>query len=97
MTVDYKNLKKETVSIIIPTLRRSEHLGRCLASLIHQTFKATEILVGIRADDHSNEEVLKKFENGLPVRSVRSQGGRSNWLDGVLSARSARTVHRAFG
>ena len=74
MSVDNQISKEETVSVIIPTLRRPEHLERCLASLTHQTRKASEILVGIRADDHSNDGVLNKFQDELPVRSVEAKG-----------------------
>ena len=74
MPVDNQISKEETVFVIIPTLRRPEHLERCLASLTHQTRKATEILVGIRADDHSNDGVLNKFQDELPVRSVEAKG-----------------------
>ena len=74
MPVDNQISKDETVSVIIPTLRRPEHLERCLASLSHQTRRATEILVGIRADDHSNDGVMKKFQDQLPVRSVEAKG-----------------------
>ena len=74
MPVENQISKEEAVSVVIPTLRRPEHLARCLASLAHQTRKATEILVGIRADDDSNSEVLKKFRDQLPVRSVEAKG-----------------------
>jgi GT2 family glycosyltransferase len=63
-----------TVSLIIPTLRRPEHLERCLASLAHQTLKPTDVLVGIRADDNSNDEVLKRFQGQLPLRRVEAKG-----------------------
>jgi glycosyltransferase involved in cell wall biosynthesis len=65
---------KEAVSVIIPTLRRPEHLERCLASLVCQTQKPDEILVGLRADDDSNDEVLRRFQPELPVRSVEARG-----------------------
>ena len=64
----------ESVSVIIPTLRRPEHLARSLDSLVRQTRKAGEVLVGIRSDDHSNDQVLEKFQNQLPVRSVEAKG-----------------------
>lgn len=69
-----KQTFKETVSLIIPTLRRPEHLEKCLASLVHQTWKPAEVLVGIRADDHSNDDVLKRFRDKLPVRSLEARG-----------------------
>jgi GT2 family glycosyltransferase len=74
MPVDEQISQREKVSLIIPTLRRPEHLERCLASLVHQTQKATEVLVGIRADDHSNDELLKRFRDRLPVRPVEAKG-----------------------
>ena len=64
----------EAVSLIIPTLRRPEHLARCLASLVPQTLQATEVLVGIRADDRSNEETIERFKDRLPVRKVEAKG-----------------------
>jgi GT2 family glycosyltransferase len=67
-------VSNESVSIIIPTLRRPEHLARCLASLVHQTKPANEVLVGIRADDHSNDDVLKTYRAQLPVRAVEAKG-----------------------
>jgi glycosyltransferase involved in cell wall biosynthesis len=67
-------IPKETVSLIIPTLRRPEHLSRCLASLVSQTLKPTEILAGIRADDDSNDEVIRSFQDRLPVRKVEAKG-----------------------
>ena len=43
-------------------------------SLFPQTKPANEILVGIRADDHSNDEALKKYRERLAVRSVEAKG-----------------------
>ncbi len=74
MSLENQIGKGETVSVIIPSLRRPQHLERCLASLVHQTKKAAEILVGIRADDQSNDEVLKTFQEQLPVRAVEAKG-----------------------
>jgi glycosyltransferase involved in cell wall biosynthesis/GT2 family glycosyltransferase len=74
MPVDNQSSKEGTVSLIIPTLRRPEHLARCLASLVPQTKPANEILVGIRADDHSNDEVLRTYRDRLPVRAVEAKG-----------------------
>ena len=65
---------REAVCLIIPTLRRPEHLARCLASLAPQTMKAREVLVGIRADDDSNDELIKGFQDRLPVRKVEARG-----------------------
>jgi GT2 family glycosyltransferase len=74
MALNNQSSKEGTVSLIIPTLRRPGHLARCLASLVPQTKPANEILVGIRADDHSNDEVLKSYCDRLPVRAVEAKG-----------------------
>ena len=75
MPVDNQISKDETVCVIIPTLRRPEHLERCLASLSrNKRWRTNEILVGIRADDHSNDGVINKFQDQLPVRSVEAKG-----------------------
>jgi GT2 family glycosyltransferase len=74
MPANSQSSREGTVSLIIPTLRRPEHLKRCLGSLVAQTQKANEIFVGIRADDYSNDEVLKTFRGQLPVRSVEAKG-----------------------
>ena len=63
-----------TVSLIIPTLRRPEHLERCLASLVPQSKPADEVLVGVRADDNTNDNVLKRYAEKLPVRAVEAKG-----------------------
>jgi GT2 family glycosyltransferase len=67
-------VNQEAVSLIIPTLRRPEHLARCLGSLVGQTLKPAEVLVGIRADDSSNDEVIQGFQDRLPVRKVEAKG-----------------------
>jgi GT2 family glycosyltransferase len=67
-------VNEEAISLIIPTLRRPEHLARCLASVGRQKLKPTEILVGIRADDDSNDEVIRGFQDQLPVRKVEARG-----------------------
>jgi GT2 family glycosyltransferase len=74
MPVDNQSPKEGKVSLIIPTLRRPEHLARCLGSLVPQTKPANEILVGIRADDHSNDDVLKTYRERLSVRPVEAKG-----------------------
>jgi len=62
------------ISFIIPTLKRPEHLRRCLASVSKQTVPADEILVGIRSDDALSPAVLKEFPNLRQVRAVEARG-----------------------
>jgi GT2 family glycosyltransferase len=42
--------------------------------LVDQTLKPAEVLVGIRADDNSNDEVIRGFQDRLPVRKVEAKG-----------------------
>ena len=62
------------VSFIVPTFRRPEFLRLCLAAIATQTASVGEVLVGIRADDHSNEAVLGEASQFLPVRTVVAKG-----------------------
>ncbi len=63
-----------TTSFIIPTLRRPDHLRRCLAAVAGQTVPATEVLVGVRADDAESIAVVAEYAERLPVRVVEAQG-----------------------
>ena len=47
-----------TIDIIIPTLKRPEHLRRCLESLCQQELRATRIRVGVRSDDELTPPVI---------------------------------------
>lgn len=62
------------ISFIIPTLKRPEHLRRCLKSVAEQTIPAEEILVGIRSDDVLSPAVLKEFADLPHVRAVEARG-----------------------
>ncbi|MCB1277987.1 glycosyltransferase [Prosthecobacter sp.] len=68
------NTQHETIDVIIPTLRRPDHLRRCLEALSRQDVAADQILVGIRADDDLSHALLREFEDTLPVRAVEARG-----------------------
>ncbi|HRH96341.1 MAG TPA: glycosyltransferase [Prosthecobacter sp.] len=68
------NAQHETIDVIIPTLKRPEHLRRCLEALSRQDQAADQILVGIRADDELSRDLLREFEATLPVRAVEARG-----------------------
>jgi GT2 family glycosyltransferase len=63
-----------TITFIIPTLRRSEHLRRCLKAVGNQALAAHEILVGIKPDDEESRLVISEFAGKLPVKEVRAEG-----------------------
>ena len=66
--------QSETIDIIIPTLKRPDHLRRCLEALIQQDHAADQILVGVRADDDASRELIREFEAVLPVHAVEAKG-----------------------
>ena len=64
----------ETIDIIIPTLKRPDHLRRCLEALLKQELAADQILAGVRADDDASRELIREYETLLPVRAVEARG-----------------------
>jgi len=61
-----------TVSVVVPTLRRPDHLRLCLTSLVAQTHPILEVLVGVRHDDEISREVVAEYSASLPVRAVEA-------------------------
>jgi glycosyltransferase involved in cell wall biosynthesis len=47
-----------TVSVVVPTYRRTDHLTRCLDALEQQTRPADEVIVVVREDDLGTRQVL---------------------------------------
>lgn len=64
----------ERIDVIIPTLKRPDHLRRCLEALKSQETAADQIFVGVRADDELSRELIREFESVLPVRAVEAKG-----------------------
>jgi glycosyltransferase involved in cell wall biosynthesis len=64
----------DSITFIVPTLRRSEHLRRSLRAIGDQTRTAQEILVGIKPEDEESRAVVNEFAGNLPVREVRAEG-----------------------
>ena len=56
----------EKVSIIVPNYNTEQYIGRCIESLVNQTYKNIEIII---VDDKSNDEslkIIKKYEEKFP-------------------------------
>jgi GT2 family glycosyltransferase len=64
----------QKVTFIVPTLRRPQHLRRCLKAIGDQTLAAQEILVGIKPEDEESCGVVSEFSSKLPVQEVRAEG-----------------------
>ena len=67
-------MTQASTDIIIPTLKRPDHLRRCLQALSQQDAPISHIFVGIRADDQLSRTLLHEFENTLPVHAVEARG-----------------------
>ncbi|WP_144059683.1 glycosyltransferase family 2 protein [Rhodopirellula sallentina] len=63
-----------SVELIVPTLKRPNHLRRCLMALASQTTLPANVLVGIRLDDQVSPPVLVEFESSLNVTLVVARG-----------------------
>ena len=50
------SMKTPMVSVIIPTWNRQNTIGKCLESVLNQTYKDYEIIV---ADDGSTDETVE--------------------------------------
>ncbi len=61
---------KPTVSIVIPTLNRSDKLPRCLDSLFDQSYPKNryEIIVGNGSSKDNTEDILAEYERKAPCR-----------------------------
>ncbi len=72
------------LAVIIPSYRRPDALGRCLASLAHQTRPPEEIVVGVREGDSDTlAAIAVAAVQGLPVRGVTTT------VPGVVAAMTA--------
>ncbi|MBE2286294.1 MAG: glycosyltransferase [Prosthecobacter sp.] len=64
----------ESIDIIIPTLKRPDDLRRCLQAVKAQDLPATNIWIGVRADDDLTPVVIAEFASSLPVNAVEARG-----------------------
>jgi len=71
-----KNINKGLVSVIIPTYKRNEMLGRAIQSVLNQTYNNIEVIV---VDDNDSktiyrkntEEIMKRYSNDNRVKYIK--------------------------
>ncbi|MDB6004884.1 MAG: hypothetical protein JWR15_1871 [Prosthecobacter sp.] len=68
------NTMSDSIDIIIPTLKRPDHLRRCLDALKQQDIAPDQIIVGVRADDYLTPAFIREYDWVLPVRAVEARG-----------------------
>lgn len=71
------------VSVIVPSYRRPDSLGRCLAALAAQTRVPDEVVLGVRADDEATLRAVPSLAAGLTVRIATTM------VPGVVAAMQA--------
>ena len=59
---------QKKISIIIPVYNGEKYIGRCLDSVLHQTFKEFEILVINDGSQDGSLEILREYEKRDPDR-----------------------------
>jgi glycosyltransferase involved in cell wall biosynthesis len=77
-------------TVLVPTWRRAQELGRCLDALAAQTRRPDEVIVVARAQDDETWRLLgAREEDGLPLRSLRveTQGVVASLNAGLDAAR----------
>lgn len=62
------------VSVVVPTYRRPESLGRCLDALARQERPADEILVVVRPEDAAGQEVARTYAPPVQLVLVERAG-----------------------
>src|SRR4051794_34190938 len=62
-----------SVSVVVPSWRRSAELAECLAGLAAQTRTPDEVVVVARPDDHATWDLIGRIEQGS-VRGVAVEG-----------------------
>lgn len=58
------------ISIIIPIFNQADKLGKCLASIVAQTYQDFEVIIVNDGSDDNPEKVFKLFEQQLGDRAV---------------------------
>ena len=56
-------MKKPKISVIIPAYNTAKYIGKCLDSVIHQTYNNIEIIVVEDCSTDNTREILKKYKN----------------------------------
>lgn len=65
------SVERPTISVLVPTYRRTCDLQRCLDALMRQTRPINEVLVTVRSTDVETQQFFADFKPGsLPLRLV---------------------------
>ena len=79
-----------SIAIVIPTLNAANRLPRALASVVHQTHPALEVIVVDAGSDDGTTDLAKQFD--LPLRVIESELGRGQQIAAGIEASRADWV-----
>ena len=83
----------ETVSVVVPSFRRPESLGRCLAAIAAQSRPPDQVVVALHAGDRESPAVVEGFLERLPLEWLTSEDRREvPMMQTALSAASGDVV-----
>jgi len=77
-------------SIVVPTFNREGHIGRCLDSVVHQSFHDHEVVVVDNASTDGTVEVALDFAGRLDVRVLVNDSNRERSYSRNRGAENAR-------
>ena len=63
------------VSVVVPSYCRSWALRSCLESVKHQLRPVDEVVIVLKSCGDGSEEVVRKYENLLPIKLIRQSYG----------------------
>lgn len=85
--IEENKMKKEMVSVVIPVYNAERYLGKCLESVINQTYKELEIIIVNDGSVDRSLDIIKEYEqkdNRIVVISGENNGvscARNKGLD----------------
>jgi glycosyltransferase involved in cell wall biosynthesis len=79
-----------TVTVAIPTFRRSWAIKHSLSSLAKQSRSPDEVIVSLMPSNDGSEEIVKQFDEKLPIRLIVSKASNAieNYQCAIDNARS---------
>lgn len=77
---------RSTVSVVVPTYRRTDLLPRCLDGLLHQTRRPDQVVVVRRDTDEGTGEVLRRYWGQVDEVVVATPGVLAAMCTGMAAA-----------
>jgi glycosyltransferase involved in cell wall biosynthesis len=73
-----------SITVVVPTYRRSDQLLRCLAALERQSLQPAQVLVVVRGDDDETRAALARYDGAVPEVVQVERPGQTHALNSAL-------------